>query len=107
MVKTKPLNINIIKIDNCINKLYNHQENREIKDAQPIKEIPTTTTTTTATTLREPNKPHPPVHIETRTSIGSKIEGGTRVEVLAVEERREKELVGDAQPLPAHIHNEV
>ncbi len=55
-----------------------------------------------ATSSRPPN-----VHIETRTSIGSKIEGGTRVEVLTVVGKGEKDLVGDTQPLPGHIENEI
>ena len=55
-----------------------------------------------ATSSRPPN-----VHIETRTSIGSKIEGGTRVEVLTVVGKGEKDLVGETQPLPGHIENEI
>ena len=54
--------------------------------------------------LREPPRP---VQVETRTSIGSRIEGGTRVEVIKVVEKDKKDLVGDTQPLPGHIEAEV
>jgi len=58
---------------------------------------------------REPRVPQQPdLQVETRTSIGAKIEGGRKVEVIAVEGRRESaSLVGDAQPLPSHIQNDV
>ena len=51
--------------------------------------------------------PPRPVQIETRTSIGARVEGGTKVEVLKVEEKRDKELVGDTQPLPGSIEYDV
>ena len=59
-------------------------------------------------TPREPlREPPRPVQVETRTSIGSKIDGGTRVEVIKVVEKDKKDLVGDTQPLPGHIEAEV
>ena len=56
---------------------------------------------------REPYREAKPVQVETRTSIGSRIEGGTKVEIIKVEEKDKKDLVGDTQPLPGHIEAEV
>ena len=43
-------------------------------------------------------------HVETRTSIGSQIEGGKRVEVIRVDPRKQTApLIGEPQPLPAHL----
>merc|ERR1712038_1357400 len=46
-----------------------------------------------------------PVHVETRTSIGASVDGGRKVEVIQVEKK--DGLIGDTQPLPAHIQNDV
>ena len=43
-----------------------------------------------------------PVHVETRTSIGASVDGGRKVEVIQVEQKKDG-LIGDTQPLPAHI----
>jgi len=44
--------------------------------------------------------------VETRTSIGSKVDGGMKVEVIKVDEKKVAgPLVGEAQPLPAHLQN--
>lgn len=46
------------------------------------------------------------VVVETRTSIGSKVDGGMKVEVIKVDEKKVAgPLVGEAQPLPAHLQN--
>ena len=47
-----------------------------------------------------------PVHVETRTSIGASVDGGRKVEVIQVEQKKDG-LIGDTQPLPAHIQNDV
>ena len=47
-----------------------------------------------------------PVHVETRTSIGASVDGGRKVEVIQVEQKKDG-LIGDPQPLPAHIQNDV
>ena len=50
----------------------------------------------------------PDVQIETRTSIGARIEGGRKVEVIKVDAKKDPaSLVGETQPLPAHIQNDV
>jgi len=46
------------------------------------------------------------VHVETRTSIGASVDGGRKVEVIQVEQKKDG-LIGDTQPLPAHIQNDV
>eukprot|EP00090_Calanus_glacialis_P037148 TRINITY_DN6370_c0_g1_i1.p1 TRINITY_DN6370_c0_g1~~TRINITY_DN6370_c0_g1_i1.p1 ORF type:complete len:732 (-),score=119.31 TRINITY_DN6370_c0_g1_i1:90-2285(-) len=52
--------------------------------------------------------PSSEVQIETRTSIGAKIEGGKKIEVIKVDPKKESgTLVGETQPLPAHIQNDV
>jgi len=48
----------------------------------------------------------PPVQVETRTSIGASVDGGRKVEVIHQVEKKEG-LIGDTQPLPAHIQNDV
>jgi len=48
----------------------------------------------------------PPVQVETRTSIGASVDGGRKVEVIHQLEKKEG-LIGDTQPLPAHIQNDV
>ena len=48
----------------------------------------------------------PSVQVETRTSIGASVEGGRKVEVIKVETKTEN-LIGDTQPLPAHLQNDV
>lgn len=60
--------------------------------------------------VRRRHPPMPPPqrpqseHVETRTSIGSQIEGGKRVEVIRVDPRKQTApLVGEPQPLPAHL----
>jgi len=54
------------------------------------------------------NLPPSEVQIETRTSIGAKIEGGKKIEVIKVDPKKESgSLVGETQPLPAHIQNDV
>jgi hypothetical protein len=73
-----------------------HQQQRDLPQPPP-------SSSSSSTASRQ----QPPVHIETRTSIGSKIEGGTRVEVLTVVGKGEKDLVGETQPLPGHIENEI
>jgi len=54
------------------------------------------------------NKPAaaPQVQVETRTSIGSSVDGGRKVEVIQVDPKKEG-LIGDTQPLPSHIQNDV
>ncbi len=56
---------------------------------------------------RRPMGGHPPPvagHVETRTSIGSQLEGGKRVEVIRVDPRMQTApLIGEPQPLPAHL----
>ena len=47
-----------------------------------------------------------PVHVETRTSIGASVDGGRKVEVIQVDQKKDG-LIGDTQPLPAHIQNDV
>ena len=48
------------------------------------------------------------IQIETRTSIGARIEGGRKIEVIKVSEKKDPaSLVGETQPLPAHITNDV
>lgn len=48
------------------------------------------------------------VQVETRTSIGARIEGGRKIEVIKVSEKKNPaELVGQTQPLPAHIQNDA
>ena len=48
------------------------------------------------------------VQVETRTSIGARIEGGRKIEVIKVAEKKDPaQLVGEAQPLPAHIQNDA
>jgi len=48
------------------------------------------------------------VQIETRTSIGARIEGGRKIEVIKVDSKKDPaSLVGETQPLPAHIQNDV
>lgn len=60
-----------------------------------------------------PARPAPPsqgegVQVETRTSIGARIEGGRKVEVIKVEGKKDPaSLIGDTQPLPAHIQNDA
>ena len=50
----------------------------------------------------------PDVQIETRTSIGARIEGGRKIEVIKVDSKKDPaSLVGETQPLPAHIQNDV
>lgn len=44
--------------------------------------------------------------VETRTSIGASVDGGRKVEVIQVDAKKEN-LIGDTQPLPAHIQNDV
>jgi len=52
--------------------------------------------------------PSSEVQIETRTSIGAKIEGGKKIEVIKVDPKKDSgTLVGETQPLPAHIQNDV
>ena len=48
----------------------------------------------------------PAVQVETRTSIGASVDGGRKVEVIQVDQKKEG-LIGDTQPLPAHIQNDV
>ena len=48
------------------------------------------------------------VQVETRTSIGARIEGGRKIEVIKVSEKKNPaDLVGQTQPLPAHIQNDA
>ena len=54
--------------------------------------------------VRRRAPPPRPDHVETRTSIGSQIEGGKRVELIRVDPRKQTApLVGEPQPLPAHL----
>lgn len=55
-----------------------------------------------------PSQPSKDVQVETRTSIGARIEGGRRVEVIKVAANKDPaSLIGQTQPLPAHIQNDV
>jgi hypothetical protein len=57
-----------------------------------------------AARMRRRTPPTGAAHVETRTSIGSQIEGGKRVEVIRVDPRKQTApLIGEPQPLPAHL----
>jgi len=48
------------------------------------------------------------VQVETRTSIGGRIEGGRKIEVIKVSEKKDPaSLIGETQPLPSHIQNDA
>lgn len=64
--------------------------------------------TKSATSKTSGNHPGAEVQVETRTSIGARIEGGRKIEVIKVSEKKNPaDLVGQTQPLPAHIQNDV
>merc|ERR1719266_2035843 len=67
---------------------------REIKKTSKIKKSAPSTSLPAA------------VQVETRTSIGASVDGGRKVEVIQVDQKKEG-LIGDTQPLPAHIQNDV
>ena len=64
--------------------------------------------TKSATSKTSGNHPGGEVQVETRTSIGARIEGGRKIEVIKVSEKKNPaDLVGQTQPLPAHIQNDA
>jgi len=64
--------------------------------------------TKSATSKTSSNHPGAEIQVETRTSIGARIEGGRKIEVIKVSEKKNPaELVGQTQPLPSHIQNDA
>ena len=86
-----------------------NKENLEVKETKDVKEVKDSNdfVKEVKRERREFKSVPRPVQLETRTSIGSRVEGGTKVEIIQVEKKKEKDLVGETQPLPGYIENDV
>ena len=79
-----------------------HSENNKENNVRNIR------ATKSATRKTSSNHPGAEIQVETRTSIGARIEGGRKIEVIKVSEKKNPaELVGQTQPLPSHIQNDA